>query len=221
MGTGLAWFSVESAELADIATTLDVKVTGRRGPRERYPLAARKLVDGRWLVVSSNCDEPLFNFRRLAIISRKGRTFSGMFEEHVMASAFAAWGKGRKAWSLQHQGDVDPLHLKTTGKLPKDIAALRDSALERQRREGEQAEADYLYELPIGLIQSHAGLDPETDFDDGEFEQLHIGFWRDLWRRTFWWRLGLGFLAMLAAICLAMVPLAWALNHILAWLGWR
>jgi hypothetical protein len=48
-----------------------------------------------------------------------------------------------------------------------------------------------------------------------------MGFWRDLWRRTFWWRLVLGFLAMLVAICLAMIPVVWALNRILAWLGWR
>jgi hypothetical protein len=200
MGTGLAWFTVESAELADIATALDVKATGRRGARREFSLAARKLQDGRWLVVSDNCDEPLFATKHLAVISRKGRAFSGMFEEHVMASSFTAWGKGRKAWSLAHQGDDDALHLKTTGKLPGDVATLRDAALVKQRREGEDAEGDYLFELPLELARSHGGLDPDSDFDEGEFEELSIGTWRELWRRTLWWRLLLGFVALMALI---------------------
>jgi len=221
MGRGLAWFTVESAELAGIAVALDVKVTGRRGLRKELPLAARKLPDGRWLVVSDNCDEPLFKTKNLAVVSRMGRTFSGMFEEHVMASAFAAWGKGRKAWSIQHQGDDDPLHLKTTGKLPNDIAALKDAALEKQRREGDDAEGDYLFEMVDDFARSQAGLDPEIDFDEGEFEQLHIGFWRELWRRTFWWRLLFVFLAGGALFFYGLSWLGTLMYWLLDTLGWR
>jgi hypothetical protein len=221
MGAGLAWFTVESAELAPVVEALDVKATGRRGPRKDFPLAARKLSDGRWLVVSSNCDEALFATKYLAVISRLGRTFSGMFEEHVMASAFAAWGKGRKTWSVRHQGDDDPLHLKTTGKLPRDIAALKDAALDRQRREGEAAEDDYLYELSVDLVQTHTGLDPNVDFDEGEFEELSIGFWRGLWRRTFWWRLLFVFLAGMVVLFYGAILVAKALRGLLTLLGWR
>jgi len=220
MGRGLAWFTVEGAELAGIANALDVKVTGRRGARELYPLAARKLADGRWLVVSSNCDEPAFSVKKLAVISRMGNTFSGMFEEHVMASSFVAWGKGRKAWSLKHQGDDDPLHLKITGKLPKDIAALKNAALERQRSEGE-AEGDYLYELSMDLIQPQARLDPNADFDDGEFEELHIGFWRELWRRTLLWRILLAFIAGCLAFIYGMRQVGKLLDWLLRLMGWH
>ena len=220
MGTGLAWFTVESADLSDIAAALGVKVTGRRGPRQKFPLAARRLGDGRWLVISSHCDDPLFSSKRLTAISRMGRTFSGMLEEHVMTSGFAAWGKGRKAWSVLHNGDDEPLHLRITGKLPQDIAALKDAALQKQRGQGDEADADYLYELSVDLIAQHTGLNPDTDFDDGEFEQLRFGFWRELWRRTFWWRLLFGLLGGLAVMTAGLVVVAKMLHRILAWLGW-
>jgi hypothetical protein len=221
MGRGLAWFTVKSASLADITTALDVKATGRRGPPEKFPLAARQLAEGHWLLVSRNCDEPLFATKYLAVVSRKGQIFSGMFEEHVMASAFAAWGKGRKAWSVRHQGDDDPLHLKTTGKLPPHIAALKDAALEKQRGEGDEAEQDHLYELSLELVKPHTGLDPDDDFDDGEFAELSIGFWRGLWRRTYWWRLLFLFLAGTALFVWGIGLLTRLLNWLLELLGWR
>ena len=208
-----------TAQLADIAAALDVKVTGRHGPRKDFPLAARKLPDGRWLVVSGNCDEPLFQTKKLALISRLGQTFSGMFEEHVMTSGFAAWGNGRKTWSLLHKGDNEPLHLKSTGKLPRDVADLKDAATEKQRHQGNDAEGDYLYELVIDLVLPHAGLDPDVDFDDGEFEELGLGFWRETWRRTFWWRFAFVIVAGGLAFIFAMKWLGKLLFWILGSLG--
>jgi hypothetical protein len=221
MGRALAWFTVESAELAGIAAALDVKVTGRRGQSGEFPLAARKLTDGRWLVVSSNCDEPVFSTKNLTGISRLGRTFSGIVEEHVMACGFAAWGKGRKSWSIQHQGENDPLHLKISGKLPQNIAALKDAALESQRRDGDEAGIDYLFEFLIDLVQPQTGLDPNVDFESGEFEQLHTGFWRELWRRTFWWRLLFVLLAGGMLFIYGMIWFGESLRWLLESLGWR
>ena len=221
MGRGLAWFMVKSASLDEIAAALDVKATGRRGPRANFPLAARQLADGRWLVISSNCDEPLFATKYLAAIARMGQTFSGMFEEHVMASAFAAWGKGRKAWSVRHQGDDAPLHLKITGKPPREVVTLKNAALEKQRQAGDEADCDYLYELSLELVPLHTGLDPSLDFDAGEIEELSIGFWRELWRRAIWWRLLFVFLAGTALFGYGLAWLLKLLRWLLEYLGWR
>jgi hypothetical protein len=212
MGRSLAWMVVESGDAAAIAAALDVKLTGRRGPVGNFPLALLRLADGRSLLISSNADEPLFKSRQLGAIAGLGRAFSGALEEHVMASSFACWSRSRKTWSVAHQGDDDPLHLKTTGKLPSDVAALRDAALERQRAAGAEAEEDHLFELPLELARRYAMVDP-NDLPDGDFEQLHIGFWRELWRRTLWWRLLLvvfaGFAVLFAGSTVLVKALYW------------
>jgi hypothetical protein len=135
MGRSLAWFVVESDDAAGITTALHVKLTGRRGPHERFPLALQRLPNERSLVISTNVDEPLFKSKQLGSISRLGRTFSGSLSETVMFSAFAAWSKGRKTWSVEHQGDDDLLHLKSTGKLSReDLAVSSPSARTRRSR---------------------------------------------------------------------------------------
>ena len=219
MGTSLAWFVVESVDAAAIAAALDVKLTGQRGPREKFPLALQRLPDGRSLVISTNVDEPLFKTKPLGAISRLGRMFSGSMSETVMYSGFAAWSKGRKSWSVEHQGDDDPLHLRSTGKLPKEVAALKESALEQQRAAGEDSEVDHVFELSLDLARRHAALDP-YEIGDGEFEELRIGFWRELWRKTFWWRLLILLVAGVAAFFYAMRALAFGLDWIVTKLGW-
>lgn len=223
MGRSLAWFVVESGDAAAIATALDVKLTGRRGPREKFPLALQRLPDGRSLVISTNVDEPLFKSKQLGSISRLGRMFNGSMSETVMFSGFAAWSKGRKTWSIEHHGDDDLLHLKATGKLLREDLALKDAALELQRAAGENAEVDHVFELALDLARRHAALDP-NDIGDGEFEELHIGAWRELWRKTFWWRLAFmllaGFIAFFAAMNLIAKALFWIATKIgLAWVG--
>jgi len=223
MGISGAWFIVESGGIDHVAAALDVKRTGRHGQQCDFPICARTLPDGRLLVVSRNCDEPVFSTRKLATVSRLGRTFSGALEEHVMFSAFTAWGKGRKAWSVQHQGDDGPLNFKTSGRPPKDVVALRDVALDRQRSEGEDSEVDHVFEVSLELARRYAGIDPRNvDADTaGTFEQLDIGFWRRCWERTFWWRLGFGFLGGLALFILALVGVMRVLVWIMEILGWR
>jgi hypothetical protein len=194
MGVALAWLVVESGDAAAIAAALGVRLTGQRGPLKKFPLALLRLADGRSLVVSTHADEPVFKSKQMGAMSALGRVFIGHLEEHVMASGFETWSRGRKTWSVAHQGDDDPLHLKTTGKLPPNDAKLKATALERQRAAVEEPEEDHLFELSLELARRHAMLDP-NDLPDGEYEQLHIGVWRELWRRTFWWRLLFVFLA--------------------------
>ena len=220
MGKSQAWFVVESADAAAIAAALDVKLTGSRGLDRKFPLALCRLGDGRILVVSTNADEPLFKSKQLCAVSKFGRAASGFLEEHVMASGFACWSGGRKTWSVSHQGDDNPLHHKTTGKLPREDAALLNAALERQRSAGENAEEDHLFELPLELARRHASIDPNV-IGDGEFEQLHIGFWRDLWRRTLWWRILFLFLAGGVVFILGMTVIAKALNWLFEQAGLR
>lgn len=218
MGRSFAWVVVESGDAAAIAAALDVKLTGRRGAQSQYPLSLQRLPDGRTLVLSTNVDEPLFKTKPLGAISRLGRTFSGSMSETVMFSGFAAWSGGRKTWSIEHQGDDNPLHLRSTGKLPKDDVALKDAALRQQREAGEESDVDRVFELALDLARRHARIDP-YEIGDGEFEELHIGTWRELWRKTFWWRLLFVFLAGCAVFGLAMRVLAKAMFWIAEKLG--
>jgi hypothetical protein len=221
MGRSLAWFVVESTELDQIVAALEVKRTGRFGAQSVFPLSARQLPDGRTLLLSTNSDEPSFKAKNLAVISRLGRTFSGSLEEHVMFSAFAAWGKGRKAWSVQHQGEEDVLNLKTTGKPPKLYSELRDAALERQRTENE--DVDHVFDLSLELARRCANVDLDADLGDGQaggFEELDIGFWKRLWNRTFWWRLLFLFLAGCLLFGYAMRLIAKALLWLVEMAGW-
>jgi hypothetical protein len=223
MGRSLAWFVVDS-DLDLVAAALDVKRTGKSGAHHDLSLCARTLPDGRVLVLSRNCDEPLFKPGKLGAVTRLGRTFSGALEEHVMFSQFTAWGKGRKSWSARHQGEEDTLHLKATGRPPKDFTALRDAALERQRAEGPGAEVDHLFDLPQELARHYTGIDFDGEASPelaGDFEQLDIGFWRRLWQRTLWWRIALMFLGGGALFIFGMFQIIRVLEWLVRQVGLR
>jgi hypothetical protein len=143
--------------------------------------------------------------------------FAGSLEEHVMSRSCAAWARGRKQWSVTHKGDEGTRHLKVTGKVPQDFAALKRAAFEAQSLEGgDDAEIDHVFELPLHYFRVRAGLDVENNFDvaGAGFEQLYIGTVRRLWRARFGWRLVLGFFVALFG---GLYLLGWLMRKI----GWQ
>lgn len=223
MGASRSWLVIDSANLDAVSAALGVKRTGRSNPQAEFPLAGRILADGRVLVISNNCDEPLFAGRKLAEISRQHHVVLTMLEEHVMESRCAAWSRGRKQWSVVHKGgDEGCLHLKTTGRMPAEFAVIRDRAFEQQR--GEEGtgddQVDFVFDVPLHLSRAQTGVDHENGFEDASnpFEELDVGRWRRWWRSTFRWRVGLGLLAGLLLIGFFMGAVVELITRVLKWL---
>jgi hypothetical protein len=195
MGRSLAWLVIDSSDIDGIAAELGVKRTGKAGALADFRLTVCSLSDGRALIVSNNCDEPLFSGKRAAQLSRRGRVVWAAMEEHVMFSASAAWASGRRLWAVTHKSEESTRHLAVTGKVTSDFAALKQAAFDEQDREdGSAAEVDHVFDLPLQYARAQTGLDVEENFGVAErgFEQLDVGFWKRGWRATFWLRLLLG-----------------------------
>lgn len=195
MGRSLFWLVIECPDADGIAAELDVKRTGRAGASSDFALMSCTLSEGRVLLVSKHFDEPLFTGKRLAKLSQRGRIVATRMEEHVMASSCEAWASGRKIWSITHDSEKSPRHLAMIGKIPKDLAPLRQAAFDAQDREDStDPEVDHVFDVPLHFARAQTGLDVEEDFGvaPNAFQELDIGFWKRTWRSTFWWRLAFG-----------------------------
>jgi hypothetical protein len=196
MGRSLSWLVIDSPDADGIAAELGVKRTGKSGAIPDFGLMAHPLADGRVLLVSNHVDEPLFSGKRLALLSKRGRLVTAKMEEHVMFSSCAAWDGGRKCWSVTHDSEKEPRHLAVTGKVPKELAPLKQAALEAQDLEDKtDAEVDHVFDVPLQVARAQTGLDVEQDFGvpQDSFQELNVGFWKRAWRATFLWRWILGF----------------------------
>jgi hypothetical protein len=200
MGRSLSWLVIESPDADGIAAELDVKRMGKSGAISDFRLSICSLADGRVLVVSNNCDEPLFSGKRLAKLSARGPLVCASMEEHVMSSTCSEWANGRKTWGVSHDSEKDRLHLAVTGKPPHNFAALKQASFDEQAREdANEAAVDHIFDLPLQCARAQTGLDVENDFGlaANSFQKLDVGRLKRYWRATFLLRLLIGFFGAL------------------------
>ena len=133
-----------------------------------------------------------------------------------MFSSCTYWNKGRKVWSVRHDGDRGALNIVNSGKLPKNYSSLKNELLEKQKAEGgESAEVDYIFELPLEMAKQVVGFkhDEEMNQADESYEIYDLGFFRKISRivLTSRWVYFIGFL-------LFIIVFAFAMGILVAWL---
>jgi hypothetical protein len=81
-----------------------------------------------------------------------------------MASSAELWSGGRRTWWISHEGEDGPKGLETDGALPASFSAIRSELEEAQRAEGgDDAEVDYLFDIPLRVAQSIVGFKHDED----------------------------------------------------------
>jgi hypothetical protein len=80
-----------------------------------------------------------------------------------MASSAELWSGGRRKWWLSHKGEDEPKGLATDAALAAPFQTIRSEREKVQLEEGDdEADVDYIFELPLQLAQSIVGFKPET-----------------------------------------------------------
>lgn len=179
MGYAITWFAVREQHAADVLRELQLTPTGERQEFPEATIAYAGLTNGWAILWYGEYDCPFLGDRELASLSARSEIIRCMVEEHVMASSAELWAGGRQRWSISHQGEDGPKGLEVSGSPPESLDRIRAQMEEAQEAEGgEDAEVDYIFEIPLRVAQEIAGFKHDEVCDciaNGGFEVLERG----------------------------------------------
>ncbi len=88
-----------------------------------------------------------------------------------MASSSEYWSEGSQKWRISHEGDDGPKGLDVSGDPPAVFPQIKEEMETKQVEEGgEQAEIDYIFEIPLLVAKSMTGFKHDDDDCPDEFE---------------------------------------------------
>ena len=159
MGFSITWFAVREEASETFLKSLGLSPTGET---EDFPgsLISTAKLDTGWRVIWYNqygC--PFLRPQDLRRISIDYDVLLCLVEEHVMASSAEMWSGGQRKWWLSHEGEHGPKGLSTEGELPESFPAIRRDMEQLQVAEGgDNAEVDYIFEIPLKVAELLVGF---------------------------------------------------------------
>jgi len=103
-----------------------------------------------------------------------------------MCSFACGWERGQRIWWAMHDAQIGIGHLQTDGAMPPDFEAIRRELLDEQHAAGgDDAEVDYVFDIPLRLATVASGFSyTETEPEDGFVVLRPLGdAKRRRWRR--------------------------------------
>ncbi len=181
MGFSIGWLATRGCDPQEVYAALGVKATGVR----QAALSARAMggpVAGGWHLVVMDHRHDLVEDSIMRELSRSGEAVASSIEEHVMCSISTSWKGGQRQWAVVHDSEKGRQYLEVQGDVPKSFAALRAGKEEEQRLAGgDEADVDYIFDIPLDLAQELAGFRHDVDNRGLELEVLEV-------TRRSWWR---------------------------------
>jgi hypothetical protein len=178
MGYSITWCAVRHAAADQLLSHLGLSATGQveSEPESRFSTAS--LSTG-WRVIWSNTYACPVLTKGLASFPAEHELLLCQVEEHVMASSVELWLGGRRRWWVSHEGENGPKGLDTEGPLPDCFASIREDMESAQRADGgDDAEVDYLFEIPLKVAQTLVGFKHDEPYEsvvEGGFSILSNG----------------------------------------------
>jgi hypothetical protein len=164
MGFAISWCAVREEGADQFLQELGLSPTGETEELPESLISAGKLDTG-WRVVWYNeygC--PFLKPQNLSKLSINRDILLCLVEEHVMASSSELWSSGKQRWWLSHEGENGPEGLSVKGNLPEVFPAIRKEMGELQLAEGgDDADVDYIFEIPLKVAQSIVGFKHDED----------------------------------------------------------
>lgn len=176
MGYSLAWLAVRGLTYhvaLERQGLLPTEQTADYGDHDVSALADA----GEWsIVVARGCDHRIISAKNLAALSLNCEVVACSVEEHAMFSSSELWLNGVRQWRVEHDAQQSIEHLATDGSMPEDFPATSRQFAEQQAAEnGDKAEVDWYFEIPLVLARTRVGFkhDEGAGFDtDGKFQVL-------------------------------------------------
>ena len=164
MGFAITWCAVREVGADQLLERLGLSPTGER---EESPesLIVMAVLDTGWRVLWYNeygC--PFLRPEDLGALSSEQDILLCLVEEHVMAGSSELWSGGARKWRIAHEGEQGPKGIDAEGELPSCFPTIRAEMEEAQRTAGgDQADVDYLFEIPLQVAKSLVGFKHDED----------------------------------------------------------
>jgi len=175
MGFSHSWVAVQGVDSGQILAALGMEV--REIPKWDSFLEERALIDWRdgWLLVLSDDDEDAFE-GSLSRLAKLGPAVACRVNERVMYSEARGYSAGAEVWRVVHDPveDESLYALDVSGTPPPQLEGIiRDKRAQQDSEGGEEADVDYIFDVPSELAQSICGFSlGEGDPDDIRFSEL-------------------------------------------------
>lgn len=175
MGFSIAWCAVREENAPQFLEQLGLVSTSQTEEVPESLISTARLQSG-WRVLWYNkYDCPFFRTEDLSRISKDQDILLCLVEEHVMASSAEYWSRGERVWWVSHEGDSGPKGLSFEGHLPECFASVKKDMEEAQRAEGgDEADVDYIFEIPLKIAQSLAGFKHDEECPHLNEEQFVV-----------------------------------------------
>lgn len=172
MGWSLSWAAVRGGTREMACTSLRLRAVGRREEVPESNIEGVQLPTG-WYLVLYNRNELADS--ELARFSRWGEVVSCFVEDHVMFSRASGWQQGKRIWSVTHDCEKGRFHLEVDGNPPAEHKDVAKRLLAEQRAAGgEQADVDYVYDIPAELAKAVTGFRHDQDMPGLSGEAFEI-----------------------------------------------
>jgi hypothetical protein len=129
-----------------------------------------------WLLAISDDSEDAFD-GYLAQLAPLGEAVACSMIESVMYSEARGYTSGKEIWRVVHDPNEDEslYSLRTSGELPQPFDAIvRETRAEQDKEGGEDADVDFIFEVPAKLAASICGFTlGESDPDDSQFRSVN------------------------------------------------
>jgi hypothetical protein len=165
MGYNLQWLAVKNKDEKNILKTIELKSTRQYEELPEADFNATKIND--WYLISNNCREvyELFTDAMIKKLSKNCQVIKVDVCESTMFSIAECWEDGKSIWSILHNSEYGTGHLNIEGNPPK---ILDDIVNQCKKKQSEERDADYIYEIPIELANELVGYRHDEDIEQDE-----------------------------------------------------
>lgn len=159
MGFSLSWLATKGKPSETVLAELELRATGVEGIAGDSAAVGTTTTSGWYLIVLDEAEHRLIGDAVIARLSRGCEVLTCTVEEHVMFSQATGWHDGRELWRVTHRGEDGPVGLDTRGDLPAQFSRIRDDLTAQQQAEGgADADVDFLFDIPVVLVQAFTGF---------------------------------------------------------------
>lgn len=175
MGLSITWCAVREEYAQKLLDDLLLSPNGKSEEYPDSPISTAKLDTGWRIIWFNKYNSSIVGLKNIADISHERDVLLCLVEEHVMASSSELWSNGTRKWRISHEGVNGPKGLDATGDLPECFPAIKSEMEELQRADGgDDAEVDYIFEIPLKVAQSLVGFKHDEDCAHISNEQFEV-----------------------------------------------
>ena len=177
MGYSISWLAVKDADPDAVCKKLGLIRSGAFDEYYSYPqhsFLGGVLETGWYVVVRNRCDDPMVLDEVLSSISAGSTVIAASIEEHVMFCFATCWSEGQEIWRVQHEAEKGITDLQVSGAPPAELEDIRQRAFIRQMVEGDDADVDYIFDVPLHLAQSFVGFKHDENARGPELEYFEV-----------------------------------------------